>query len=67
MQRQISHWRKELSIITETGTGSDNGKLHRKKEEYLLKMKSDKCRRICTFDRDNEAGSVSKSPKNQKI
>jgi hypothetical protein len=25
MQRQISHWRNELSIIAETGTGLDNG------------------------------------------
>jgi hypothetical protein len=33
MQKQISSWRKELSIIAETGTGSDNGKLNRKKEE----------------------------------
>ena len=31
MQKQISSWRKELSIIAETGTGSDNGKLNRKK------------------------------------
>ena len=28
MQKQISSWRKELSIIAETGTGSDNGKLN---------------------------------------
>ena len=27
MQKQISNWRKELSIIAETGTGSDSGKL----------------------------------------
>jgi len=33
MQKQISSWRKELSIIAETGTGSDNGKLNRKREE----------------------------------
>jgi hypothetical protein len=31
MQRQIGHWRNELSIIAATGTGSDNGKLNRKK------------------------------------
>ena len=34
MQKQISSWRKELSIIAETGTGSDNGKLNRKKEDF---------------------------------
>ncbi len=35
MQKQISSWRKELSIIAETGTGSDNGKLNRKKRKSL--------------------------------
>ena len=33
MQKQISSWRKELSIIDETGTGSDNVKLNRKKRK----------------------------------
>ena len=33
MQKQISNWRKELLILAETGTGSDNEKLNRKKEE----------------------------------
>ena len=42
MQKQISSWRKELSIIAETGTGSDNGKLNRKKRK-ILKKYSDKC------------------------
>ena len=31
MQKQISSWRKKLSIIAETGTRCDNGKLNRKK------------------------------------
>jgi len=33
MQRHISNWGKELSILAETGTGTDNGKLNRKKRE----------------------------------
>ena len=37
MQKQISSWRKELSIIAETGTGSDNGKLNRKKRKIFQK------------------------------
>ena len=37
MQKQISNWRKELSIIAKTGTGSVNGKLNRKKEEDFKK------------------------------
>ena len=32
MQKQKSSWRKELSIIAETGRGSDYGKLNRKKD-----------------------------------
>jgi len=37
MQKQISSWRKELSIIDETGIGSDNGKLNRKKRKIFQK------------------------------
>jgi hypothetical protein len=33
MQRQISGWRNELSILAEKGTGFDNGKLNRKKKK----------------------------------
>jgi uncharacterized protein HemX len=33
IQKEISSWRKELSTIAETGTGSDNGKLNRKKRK----------------------------------
>ena len=35
MQRLIRNWRKELSIMAETGTGSDNGKLHSKKRKIF--------------------------------
>ena len=41
MQRHISSWRKELSIIAETGTGFDNVKLNRKKMKIFEKY-SDK-------------------------
>jgi len=34
MQKQRSSWRKEFSIIAETGTDCDNGKLDRKKEDF---------------------------------
>ena len=34
MQKQISSWRKELSIRAETGTGSDNGMLNRKRGRF---------------------------------
>jgi len=33
IQKQISSWRKELSVIAENGTDSDNGKLNRKKRK----------------------------------
>jgi len=39
MQRQIRNWRKELSIMAETGTCSDNGKLHRKKRKIFQNMR----------------------------
>ena len=39
MQKQISSWGKELSIIAETGTGSDNGKLNRKKRKIFQKYR----------------------------
>jgi len=39
MQRQISNWRKELSITAETGTGSDNGELNRKKRKIFKKYR----------------------------
>jgi len=35
MQREISHWRNELSITAATGTGSDDGKLNRKKRKIF--------------------------------
>ena len=37
MQKQISSCSKELLIIAETGTGSDNGKLNRKKRKIFQK------------------------------
>jgi len=39
MPKQISSLRKELSIIAETGTGSDNGKLKRKKMKIFQKYR----------------------------
>ena len=39
MQKQISSWRKELSIIAETGTGCDNVKLNRKKTKIFKKYR----------------------------
>jgi len=37
MQKQLSSWIKELSTIAETGIGSDNGKLNRKKRKIFKK------------------------------
>ena len=39
MQKQISSWRKELSIISETGAGTDNVKLNRKKRKIFKKYR----------------------------
>jgi hypothetical protein len=35
VQGHISNWGKELSILSETGTSSNSGKLNRKKREIL--------------------------------
>ena len=37
MQKQRRNWRKKLSILAETGTGSDNGKLNMKKRKIFKK------------------------------
>ena len=46
MQKQISNWRKELSIIAETGTGFDNGKLNRKKRKIFQKYRVKNAREL---------------------
>jgi len=35
MQKKINSWRKDLSIIAETGTGSNNRKLNRKRGRFF--------------------------------
>jgi len=44
MQEQISCWRKELSIIAETGSGSDNVNLNRKNRKIFKKYRVTKAR-----------------------
>jgi hypothetical protein len=39
MQKQINSWKKELSIIAESGTDSDNAKLNRKKRKIFKKYR----------------------------
>ena len=46
MQKQISSWRKELSIIAETGKGSDNGKLNRKNMKIFQKYRVTNAREV---------------------
>ena len=46
MQKQISKWRKELSITAETRTVSDNGKLKRKKRKIFQKYKVTNAREV---------------------
>jgi len=46
MQKHISNWRKELSIIAETGTGSDNGKLNRKERKIFQKYRVTNAREV---------------------
>ena len=46
MQKEISSWIKELSIIAETGTGCDNIKLNRKKRKILKKYRVTNAREV---------------------
>jgi hypothetical protein len=46
IQRQISNWRKEISIIAQTGTGSDNSKLNTKKRKIFQKYKVTNAREV---------------------
>jgi len=46
MQKQMSTWRKESSIIAETGTGSDNGKLNTKKRNIFQKYRVTNAREV---------------------
>jgi len=46
MQKQISSWREELSIIAEAGTDSDNGKLNRKKRKIFQKYRVTNAREV---------------------
>ena len=46
IQKQISNWRKELSTLAETGTGSDNGKLNRKKRKIFQKYSVTNAREV---------------------
>ena len=63
MQKQIRSWRKELSIIAEIGTGSDHGKLNRKKRKIFQKYRVTNAREVAV-DRNTEAESAIQSPKN---
>jgi hypothetical protein len=49
-QRQISKWRKEISILAETGTGSDNSKLNRKKRKIFQKYKVTNPREVAQLE-----------------
>jgi len=45
-QKEISSWRKELSLLAETGTGSDNVKLNRKKRKIFQKYRVKNAREV---------------------
>jgi hypothetical protein len=50
IQRQISNWRKEISVFAETGTGSDNRNLN-SNERKIFQKYTDKCQKSNTADR----------------
>lgn len=61
MQRETSNWRKEWSILVESGTCSDNIKLSMKE------IQSKKFQRNSASNRKTKAGSTSKGPKDYKV
>jgi hypothetical protein len=65
-QRHISNWGKELSILAETGTLTDNGKLNRMKREIFKKYRVSNTKEVARLT-DIEGESASKSPKHQKV
>ena len=64
MQKQISNWRKELSILAETGTSSDNGKLNRKKRTIFLKYSVTNARKV---EQSTETSKQKVQTKSQRI
>ena len=67
MQKQISSWRKELSIIAETGTGSDNGKLNRKKRKIFQKYRVTNAREVAQMTEALKEKVLAKAPKLEGI
>jgi hypothetical protein len=64
MHRQISNWRKDLSIIAENGTGSDNGKPNRKKRKIFYIYRVTNAGEVAQLTETLKQKSASKSPKN---
>jgi hypothetical protein len=66
VQRQISNWRKELSILVESGSGPDNSKLNAKRGTFF-RNKSNRPQRSNITDRTVKAENTGEGPTNQKI
>jgi hypothetical protein len=66
IQRQISNWRKELSILAESGPGTDNSKLNLKRGKFS-EIQSNRYQRGSTTNRKLKAENTGESPTNQKI
>jgi hypothetical protein len=67
IQTQISNWRKELSILAESGPGPDNSKLNVKKEENCSEIQSNRYQSSSTTDRKLKAENTGEGPMNQRI
>jgi len=67
IQRQNKQLEKKLSILVESGAGSDNIKLNIKKRNIFRKYKVTNVRDTVQLIQRTKAESTSKGPKNQKI
>jgi hypothetical protein len=62
----MGNWRKQLSILVESGPGPDNFKLNINKSIFL-KYKVTDPQRSSTTDRKLKPENTGEGPKNQKI
>jgi len=66
MHKQISSWRKELSIIAETRTGSDNGKLNRKKRKIFQKYRVTNAKEVAQLTETLKQKVQAKAQRNRR-
>jgi len=65
LEKQLSNWMKEISVLAKTVTDSENGRL--KKNKILKEYKVINAKEITQLTKTLKQKSASKSPNNQNI